>query len=502
MRRKIITDTLSLNVASLISQAVGILQTLLIMRFLDPHYYGIWLGLNIVLMYGTYANLGIEYGLGIRLPYYRGQNKIEEASKLQDSGYFAWSALTIISSLGVLIYAIGVPGLSFFERTGLAVIAVLMIAEQQISFLGRWQNAALKDFRMVSILLAARSMVTFCVLVPLTYFFNVNGLMGGVLLVAVLFTVIWWMKTSYRYEAKLSWASFLEMIRVGFPILLVAIGGRLIETVDRILILTLLGPMSLGYYGVTSLGGNALYGLVSQAGGAISVHISEDFGRNNDFAPALKKYLVKPTLIFAYIMTALMMGLAFSLPPLVLTFLPKYIPGLNAFYCFIPGFFFLGIVLTANNILNIILISHKRQRWVVYLQALVCVIEVGLGYWFIKLGWSIAGVALASTLAYAVYGSVIIWWASRYVLPDWGEHLLFMGDVITPFILGISMTWLIYWFGHTFIPDHLVLRNIIQLVICFIMMLPLAYWLDHKTGIFIEGKSVVDSLMRKIKGDI
>jgi hypothetical protein len=77
------------------------------------------------------------------------------------------------------------------------------------------------------------------------------------------------------------------------------------------LILSFLGPVSLGYYGVTSLGGNALYGMLSQAGGAISVHISEDFGRNNDFAPALKKYLVKPTLIFSYIITGLFIVLLF-----------------------------------------------------------------------------------------------------------------------------------------------------------------------------------------------
>jgi hypothetical protein len=126
--------------------------------------------------------------------------------------------------------------------------------------------------------------------------------------------------------------------------------------------------------------------------------------------------------------------------------------------------------------------------------------EVGLGFWFIKIGWGSAGVALASTIAYAVYGSIVVWWVSRYVLPNWRDHLFFIVDVMMPFVLGIFITFLIFWFGHKFIPQRLILRNGIQLLLCISTMLPLAFWLDYKTGIFNDGRVIIDAVVRKFKG--
>lgn len=499
MREKIITDTLLLNSSALLCQGVGIAQTLLIMHFLDPYFYGIWIGLNIVLMYATYAHLGTEYGFAIRLPYYQGQNKAEEALKISDSGYFVWSIMTAICAVSVLVYGICSPKFSEFERIALIVIAGLMISEQQIIFLTRWQSSALKDFKLSSVLSGLRSLVTFCVLVPTTYLFDVKGLMLGTLLVSIIFVIVWWIKTSYRFRFRISISSIIEMIRIGFPVMLVCICGQLIETVDRILIISLLGPASLGCYAVTGLGGNALYGLVSQAGSAISPHMPGELGRNNDFAPCLKKYLVKPTVLFSYIMLALLMILAIVVPLIVLKFLPKYILGIKAFYCFLPGFFFLGIILTANNILNIVLISRKRQRWLVYFQVIPIIIEVGLGVWFIQLGWNIAGVALASTISYALYGGVILWWTSRYVLPDWQEHLVFMGEVMTPFFIVLTVSCLIVWFGQKVIPQHLLLRGCVQLIVCTFFLIPLAFRLNCKTGVFNDVKAIIEAVARRFQ---
>lgn len=500
MRKKIFKDTLFLSASILIYQGVRIVQTFLIMHFLNPHYYGIWLGLNIVLMYGVYAHLGVEYGFAMRLPYYQGQNKTEQALKASDTGYLAWSVLTLICALTVIGYGVSAPRFSGFERMGLVIIAGLMVAEQQIAFLSRWNYSGPKNFKMPSILSVIRSIISFCVLVPMTYFFNVEGVMIGSLLVAVFFVAIWWVKTPYRFKGDVSLASFSDMIKIGFPILLVVLGGQLIETSDQILIISFLGSASLGYYGVAWLAGNVLYGLVSQAGCAISPHITENFGKVNDSTTELRKYLLKPTILFSYLMSVLLMLLVFSLPPLALLFLPQYAPGLRAFYFLIPGFFFLGIILTANNILNLILISKKRQRWIVYFQIIAIIIKIGLGLWFIKLGWNISGVALASTLAYVVYGGTILYWASHYVLSDYKERLGFLGEVIAPFIIVIIASGLIYWLGQKIIPQHLALRSATQLFLCILSIISLVIRLNRKTGVFGDIKPIISALALRVQG--
>ena len=76
---------------------------------------------------------------------------------------------------------------------------------------------------------------------------------------------------------------------------LVALGTGIIQT-DRIVILPLLGAQSLGYYGVTSLGGGAVYGLIAQAGSVMGPHITVEMGRSSDSPRALKRFLVTPTI--------------------------------------------------------------------------------------------------------------------------------------------------------------------------------------------------------------
>ena len=100
LRYKIARDTLLLNAGSVVSQGLMMLQALLIMRLLDPGVYGVWLGLNILLTYGAYANLGLEYGLGVRLPYYSGQGNREREGQVEDTVYVGWIVNAFSFSLG------------------------------------------------------------------------------------------------------------------------------------------------------------------------------------------------------------------------------------------------------------------------------------------------------------------------------------------------------------------------------------------------------------------
>src|SRR5438309_1189627 len=68
--RKVLKDTAMLNGAALASQAAALLQSLVVMRLLQPQTYGVWLAATIVLSYGGYAHFGGEHALELRLPYF------------------------------------------------------------------------------------------------------------------------------------------------------------------------------------------------------------------------------------------------------------------------------------------------------------------------------------------------------------------------------------------------------------------------------------------------
>ena len=499
IRNKVLKDTVLLNASNLIGQFMSVVQGLVIMRCLDPEKYGLWLGLCIILTYSGHVHLGLEYGLGARLPYYQGQANSERAAQTEDTVYIVWTGMIILFSIGIFIYAILGTVSSSIERIGLIALCGIVFFEQQIRYLSRWQTTALKDFSLVSYLAVVRNIISFVFVVSLAYFLNVTGVIIGAFAVAGIMAVIWWIKCPYRFRWRFSPNVLREMFRVGFPILLVGLGGLAIETADRILILNYLGPTFLGYYGVTGLGGNFVCGLLMQAGSAMGPHMAEEMGRSGDSPKALEKFLVKPTILFAYASVTLLTPLFFGIPLLVELLLPKFIKGLPAFYLFIPGLFFLAITITANNILNLILISMKRQRIVIYIQVAAIIIQVLCALFFIRLGMDIVGVALASTIAYSFYGISIVGVAAIYVLPEQKRRLTFLIDVVTPFAYGGVVTLLLLWVGWHWFQDSPVLRAFLQMIMCGLMYIPMFLWLISRVDIRKEFAQIIESVKRRMR---
>lgn len=483
---KILKDTASLNIALIIGQGLAILQTLIIMRFLDPAMYGLWLGLIILLNYGGYVHMGMEYGMALRLLYYKGQGNVARVVQIQDTVFTMWTGLSLIFAFCVFVYALFVPQTSSVQEIGLIIISGLIIFEQQIAFLARWEISFLKDFSLLSISNILRAGLSFILFVPLAYFFNVIGVMIGAFIVSGIMLIFWWIKTTYRPQIRLSGDVLLEILRIGFPILLVVLGGMMIETVDRLVILSFLGAASLGCYGITSFGGASVYRLLGQAGGSIAPHMVEEMGSNNDEPQSLLKYLIKPTLIFSYISVVLITFLIFVVSFLVEWMLPRYLPGMQAFYIFTPGFFFLSITLTASNILNVILIARRQQRFVVYIQYIAIAIEVLMAICLIRLGWNIAGVALASALTCAFYGLSILYLAAHYVIPGQRERFRFFGSVLMPFMYGFVVVSLVIYLGKRIIPESSLGRLILQCSFAALLYSPPFYYLNKKINLMRE----------------
>lgn len=480
--RKILKDTLFLNGAMTVGQVFAVVQSLLVMRVLDPAGYGIWLGLVILLSYASYVHLGVDDGLGIRLPYYRGQNEERRAIESTNTAYSVWTGLTIVFAIGIGGFALLARQQSAVTKAGLIAVAVLVVLQQQIAFYDRWLSSQ-ASFRRVSTLSTAQSFISVSLIVPLAYALGIYGVMLGTVATSFVMWLLWSRSAGFRASWRFSASSLADLLRVGMPLLLVSLSWTLIKTIDRVLILRLLGPASLGLYGITGIGGNFLYSLMHKAGSAISPHITEEMGRSGDSPEALRKYLIKPTLLFAAASVAGIMLLLFVVPLLVELVLPRYRPGIGAFYLFVPGFFFLGITMTSGNILSVVLMARRRQRFLLYLQGLALATEVGAIYLFVGRGWSLEGVALASTLSYAVYGLSILAGAARCVIKIRAERWSFLGEVLTPFVYGSVVCWALIAAGTRLAPGPTVLMRVVQIVLATVALAPIAWWLENRVGI-------------------
>lgn len=495
-----------MNLASIISQGLLILQGFIVLRFVDPASYGVWMGLLILLRYGSYAHLGLSFGLMFRLPYYTGQQDLSRARQVEDTTFFGWLLLTFLFAFGVLGYYLifadstGVPAL------GAIIISIMFLTEEQSGFMNRWNTNARKDFKLFSIISIIRSFLSFFIVVSLTYFFQLTGLMLGSLLVSAGVALLWWFRTPFRPRLNFSLPILVELFRVGFPNLLVVLGYALIETIDRVLVLNLLGPVYLGYYAVTNMGGSSLYGLMAQAASVTLPHMVEETDQYRNNYGIFEKYMIKPSIYYAYLAALMVIFLVFAIPSLVDVWLPKYVPGLLAFYLFVPGFFFLGINIFASNILNVILVARNRTYWLVVIQFLAVCVEVLCGLIFIRAGWGIAGVGLASTLSYMVYSFVVLFFTSRFVIQNHYERRRLFLELILPFVYGAILVLTFLYLGQRIFPDHPLVRGFSQLIFSVACFLPLLFRLDKRYSLFTEVRSIsyisrLSSWFRRLKGN-
>lgn len=483
--------------AATVGQVLAVVQSFLVMRFLVPSSLGVWITFSIVLSYFAFVHLGVEFGLVMRLPFYRGRGDEREEGKCEDSTFFAWTVLALLFAAGLVIYALAAPGLSPRVRNAMLFLAVMAPLEQQSNFLGRWQTSSRIDFKLGSYVAVARSLMSFLLLVPLAYFFGVTGLMIGALATSALVCLIWWRSTEFRFHRHVTWPMIAEMFEVGFPVLLVSLSGLVIQTIDRLLIASRLGTTSLGYYGATGLGGGFLYAVLSQAGNAMSPHIAQEMGRSGGRAESLEKFLVRPTILLGAAASAGIMLLLLVIPSFIRFGLPRYVPGIPAVYGFLPGFFFLSIVLTAGNILLYVLIERGQKRFLLYAQGFAIAVEVCCALIFIEKGWGILGVSIASTISYAVYGCGILVLAANAVIPERGRRLRFLGAVIAPFFYCGAVVAVAVWATST-VADPLY-EGAMRPSIGLIGLIPLAYWMDRRLALGQELAPVIVSIRKRFR---
>ncbi len=503
LRDKIVKDTLLLNVASAVSQVTAIVQSFLIMRVLLPGALGVWLGFGVACGYSAYLHLGLDYGMGMRLPYYRGRGDAHMEGECEDSTFITWTGLALLFSAGMTVYALAQLRTNPTLAWTLFVVAMMAPLEQQSGFLGRWQTAARSDFQLPSFMAVGRAVAAVLILVPTAYFFGAKGMMLGSLFLSLVMCLTWWSRTTFRYRARVSMRAALDTVGVGLPVLIISLAGTLIQTIDRVIIASRLGATSLGYYGVTSLGGALLLGVLSQSGSAMGPHLSEELGRSDGKAAALDRFLVKPTIINAFIAAAGVMVLMFVVPAFIRLLLPRYVPGIPAFYAFVPGFFFLVLVYSSHNILANILIAGSPRKIVVMagFQAVALLVEIGCALLFIRLDWGITGVAVASTLSYAVYGGCILGATTWHVVHDPARRLVFLFHVTVPFFycglaMGASM-----WVGRL-LAANAIAQAAIGLVTSLLLLVPLTLWLESRIGVMRDLRGIVEGLRVRYLGAV
>ena len=381
--------------STVLYQASRFIVLLVAASILGPRKFGIWNIVNLVLVYGSYAHLGVANGMNRDVPLFKGRgdaSKVEEVRAVS-AGFIGLSTLMIATILALLApYLVDSSAVLALRLT-----AGLFLVFQLYSFC---QIYLVSDSRFdkMSYQQIAFAILLPMVAIPLAQNWNLSGFIVGQAvpyLVAALFMT---KMVGFDFRPRLNWSEVARLIKVGSPIAAVGLCFGLLTTVDRWVVQGYLGTTQLGYYSLTIIVGSIVTMLPKVLAEQIYPRMAETFGSTSDFR-LLKKWILGQIVSSAAILALAVMVVFFALPPLVRVFLPAYKPGITAMRISLVGFLFLPLAGAFGNFLNTV----GKQTYYLAVQMLAIPVEVVLSVSLIKLGMGIEGAALGMAITSFLY---------------------------------------------------------------------------------------------------
>jgi hypothetical protein len=129
------------------------------------------------------------------------------------------------------------------------------------------------------------------------------------------------------------------------------------------------------------------------------------------------------------------------------------------------------------------MVAKKSLHFLILFQAGGLIVELLFGVLFLRSGYGIAGVALASTFAYAFYGITVLCMAVNFVLQTRKEKIFFISEIFSIFLVGLLSFLFASWAGWIVGQGHEIIKVIVQLLASGLIMIPLLFWFNRRVQI-------------------
>ena len=496
IKEQVIRDTVRYTTRVVLAQCALFVGGFAIARFLGPTNYGIWNGLQLILLYAAYSQLGIVNALSRELPLQRGKGDLTQAERVRSTTLGVVLVTALVAGGAIIVYSIiATSRHSPLVMLGLRFVGLLVVLQQIYSYFETCFRAN-HEFAVVSKLRLYRTVLDVSLAVLLTYSFDLAGRLWAATLTftAILAYILWRHPVPFRptYDPK----EAATLISIGFPIMLVGlVYYGLLQSIDRVLILAFLNPTHLGYYAIGLTAASVVGIIPGVAGEILYPRFAERYGATNS-PSQLKEYVLTPTYLLAYVLPLFQGTIYLLIPYVILTALPKYAPGIRPARILVMGSFFFAVAGFASDFLNTI----NKQAMNLMAQIASLAIAISSTYAVLRLGWGIQGVALATVLTSLLYSIALL----GYVL---------LRHFATP-VEGIKILWALYIpFGYCLallllidlIPDGALNQGILspavvflKVVIFALLILPLVAHANRTASFLPELYELVAGLRRRV----
>lgn len=387
-------DWLTLYGAMLGAQAISGVRSLAVAALLGPQQFGLWKSLQLALSYSAWSDLGALRGLGRQVPLLRGEGRMAEVEVVRRA---AWTLLFVFTMVvAVALVAAGVWASDSLLGHGLIAVAPVVLTTRLLFYFFELANAE-KAFGLKSravIILA----VTDALLAPLaSWWGGVWLFMWSVTVSNALVIAYLTMKLSFSW--RLSWCprDMLAVSSVGFPIAIAWFAFELLRTVDRFVIVTLIGTEAVGYYGLAMIVFEMSVMVPILFGQVMLPHVAEQFGREGDSTALFDQAEQVITTVNRFLPVLLAVGWLL-LPAVTRVLLPAYMPGVGAARILLWA----TVFVTVHSIASAVLITMRYRALLILINGVTLIVGGLLCWGVVQAGGGITEVAAVMLMTYGL----------------------------------------------------------------------------------------------------
>ena len=486
-KRKILRQVGSFASASLLTQGITVIASILTRRFLGPLQMGVWSFIQVILIYAEYSTLGINNAVSREIPFHLGAKNHERAEEIKNLVFNFSVSTSLVIAAGMTLFACLYrkhlrPELLY----GLFFAAALIIFQRVNNLLIELLRSY-KKFALLSRQMIFSAIVNAGLIALLAYRFKIYGFITAMCL-SLAFNIGYFLHhEKFHFRWRLDIGQVGQLIGYGFPLMMIAFLNSALQSFDRLMITRFLGFEALGWYSIAIMSSTYIYSIPNSIGIVMLPNVQERYGEAQNIQ-GLKSYLLKWT--FAYRdMMPILIGLAWVwVPGLVAWVLPQYQNGLDAMKLLVLSSFFFAMHNPYEHFL-IAIKKHWRIFPVIFSAFAAAVLLIGLA---VKNRLGIAGIAAAMTGTAFIQFSGIYFTAGCLV---YSKHELWR-NYLSVLINFVLMLLALYGLQICVFSSNKIFQMAAQSAVLFVLWIPLLLRLNKNYGLWaalVKKKTVPES---------
>jgi len=428
--REIARDFLYLSAARSVSLAISLVRSLIIPRWLGPTAYGMWKTLNLVQSYTQFADLGALAALKRQIPFHARRDDRAGAARDRDVAFFVNHVAIFTAAAGVLVVSFLVhdPGWARAMRLFIPLLYANHVHTFMEQFLF-WR----KEFVYAARINLGLSIVEAVLAIAGTIRYGLDGLIVGTFIGYALAALVQlrWIRFDIGFAFR--WSTYADLVKIGFPSHVNGLLYNLLMSVDRMLILPVLGLEGVGLYGLGMTVNDYLFQFSYALGNVISPRLVEKWSETESME-SMRPIVERPTLVIAMATPMILGAVYFASAGAVATVLQSFQEALVPLQILLLGTYFSSL----HRGLSSFFLAIRKQARLLPVYAAAIGLNAALVSAALTLGWGIRGVAAATSTTLAAFSISIICMARAFFVRGVAAHVSFTARLLAPLSYGAA----------------------------------------------------------------